>query len=369
MKVLHINSYCSDSKFYKLLFEEMAKRNIDLKIYIPVSNTTNISNMDFGKDAIITNVFSQLDRLTFIKKHMKILKDIEQKVDCASIDIIHAHSLFSNGYIAYMLNKKYGIPYIVAVRDTDINLFFGKIFFLRNLGIEILENASKIIYISPQYKENGLNHYIKEYRNSEIYKKSVVIPNGIDQFWIENMYKRSTNIDVKKINVLSVARVSKRKNLNTLAKACSVLINEGYDLKLTIIGKIEDKNEYKKLMKNEFVNYCKPVPKEKLINYYRENDIFALLSNTETFGLVYLEAISQGLPVLFTKGQGFDGQITDNRCGRAINNKDVNDIARGIKYCVQNYKNIANLNENNLKRFSWKNIVDEYLEIYSSING
>ena len=68
MKVLHINSYCSDSKFYKNLFVKQQEHGIDNTAYIPVSFSTDTENMNFGENAIISKVFSKFDRFTFIRK-------------------------------------------------------------------------------------------------------------------------------------------------------------------------------------------------------------------------------------------------------------------------------------------------------------
>ena len=365
MKVLHINSYCSDSKFYKNLFIKQENHGLENTAYIPVSMRTDVSSMDFGKNAVISKAFTDFDRLTFVKKHKKIFEDVQAKIDVKKYDLLHAHSLFSNGYIAYLLNKKYGIPYIVAVRDTDINFFFKRFVFMRKLGVEILTKAEKIIFISPSYQKHGLNPYVKNYLKSEFYMKSVVIPNGVDDFWIENISKKEKENISKQINVLCVARISKRKNLPTLVKACEKI--KGHEIKLTIIGKVEDKREFKRIQKSKVVSYIPPCDKEKLIEHYKKNDVFALLSHTETFGIVYLESMSQGVPVVYTRGQGFDGQIIEGRVGYSSSDYNVNEISEKI---LKAHRNKEELSENCLmevKNFNWDFIAEKYKQLYESI--
>ena len=367
MRILHINSYCSDSKFYKNLFLKQQEHGIENTAYIPVSFSTDINSMDFGENAVISKVFSKLDRFTFIAKHKKILEDVQKKTDIKNYDIIHAHSLFSNGYVAYMLYKKYKIPYITAVRDTDVNFFFKKFFFLRNLGLEILQNAQKVIFISPKYCEKALAPYVKDYRNSDIHKKTVVIPNGVDDFWLNNKNTNYCKSEDEEIKVLCVARISKRKNIPLLINACEKLNEKGHNVKLSIVGKVEDKKEFSKIQKSSIVKYFSPCNKEKLIEYYRENNVFALLSHTETFGLVYLEAMSQGLPVVYTRGQGFDGQLPEGTVGYSSSDKDALEISEKI---LTAYKNRQDLSKNcleDIQKFKWDNITKKYGEIYSEI--
>ena len=81
--------------------------------------------------------------------------------------------------------------------------------------------------------------------------------------------------------------------------------------------------------------------KELLLSQYRQNDIFILPSKKESFGLVYAEAMSQGLPVIYTKGQGFDGQYPEGEIGYHINPNDSMDIANKILLIVGNYNVIS----------------------------
>lgn len=364
LNILHINSYCTDSKFYKHLFVAQKNTGLDLTAYIPVKQGFDTSKMDFGDDALIAQAYKGIDRYFFVSKINSITKDIHLRINVKEYDIMHAHSLFANGGVAYKLHKKYGIPYIVAVRDTDVNFFMKNFFFLRSFGIKILKNASRIIFISPNYRENGLDPYIKNYKNSDIYKKSQVIPNGIDPFWTDNAYHKEEPSDDGIINILCVARIQKRKNLITLADACKKLIDEGTQLKLTIIGKNEDNSVLKILMNYDFINYVSPCNKEELIHYYRENDIFALVSKTETFGLVYLEAISQGLPVVYTAGQGFDGQFMEGYVGYRADSKNICDIANKIVKVYNEKEKIVQNTVACLDDFNWEKIADIYNNIY-----
>ena len=52
----------------------------------------------------------------------------------------------------------------------------------------------------------------------------------------------------------------------------------------------------------------------------------------ETFGLVYVEAMSQGLPIIYTKGQGIDGYFEDGKVGYPVNTKDSNDIVKKLRW-------------------------------------
>jgi glycosyltransferase involved in cell wall biosynthesis len=90
-----------------------------------------------------------------------------------------------------------------------------------------------------------------------------------------------------------------------------------------------------------------------------------LPSLLETFGLVYPEAMSQGLPVIYTRGQGFDGHYPDGHVGYAINPNDPRDIAEKIKVIFSDYLRFSTNAFNASLDFSWDKIVDKLLEVYS----
>src|SRR5699024_7799915 len=112
--------------FYKNLFDKQVENGLDIKVYVPVSSSKKLDKQDMGRYTIVSVNHRKYDRLFFHLKHYKIYRDIIKSNNLNNFSISHAHSLFSNGYIAMKLKKNFNIPYIVAVRNTDINYFFKK---------------------------------------------------------------------------------------------------------------------------------------------------------------------------------------------------------------------------------------------------
>ena len=75
-----------------------------------------------------------------------MLRDLLPLAD--GVDVIHPHTVFSGGYVARLLKKTYGIPYIVAVRNTDVNVFFKYMFHLRRIGVRVMQDASCVVFLS-----------------------------------------------------------------------------------------------------------------------------------------------------------------------------------------------------------------------------
>lgn len=365
MKILHINSYYAKSSFYKDLFD-IQNRSLDISVYVPVSNDFSDLNFDYGKYTVISKNHSKFDRIIFNIKHKKIFSDI-QKVynDIGSFDLTHAHSLFSNGFIAYKLKQKYNIPYIAAVRNTDINTFFKYMPHLRNLGLKILLNAKKVIFLSDAYKNTLFSRYIPAKYALEIENKSMIIPNGINSFWHENRINAKKQLSSpKNVSIVYAGKINKTKNLLGVQRASNILINKGFKVKYTVAGKIENNRIFNKLSESSFFEHIDHCSKEELIKIFRKCDIFAMPSYAETFGLVYAEALTQGLPVIYSRDQGFDTQFEDGTVGFAVNPNSEQDIADKIISICENYSSISENCIEKSQKFNWNEIAEIYIKVY-----
>lgn len=369
MKILHINSYYSNGNFYKNLFDTQVDFGLDIKVYVPVSVRKTMETKKMGSYCETSYAFNELDRVLFFPKQRKILQDIENKLEIETFDVVHAHSLFSNGYVAYQLFKKYNIPYIVAVRNTDVNIFFKKAIHLRRIGEKILQNAERVIFLSDTYRDHVLQKYISHQNRNLIFEKTRIIPNGIDAFWTRNLYRHEESQNHNRINLLCVATIDINKNQIKLTEACELLIQEGWDIHLSLAGAVLDRDVYDKIICKPFVEYVGVMDKDELIYEYRKNDIFVMPSKTETFGLVYAEALSQGLPVIYTKNQGFDRQFSEGYIGYHVDAEYAEDIAASIKSVWDHYSELTKNCIDAVKKFNWTTIGEAYLEIYRAIKN
>ena len=76
---------------------------------------------------------------------------------------------------------------------------------------------------------------------------------------------------------------------------------------------------------------------EGMKRFYAGCDVLLVPSKMETFGMVYLEAMSQGVPVIYTRGQGFDGQFPEGEVGYSAACGDVREQADRLIQIVDGY--------------------------------
>lgn len=372
INVLHLCSYYYGSKLYENLFIDLSKKNINQTAYIPIKKNVDIGEINEinNCDFIVKETSNNLDRFFFTQKAKKNYEGLISSIDINKYNIIHAHTLFTNGYMAYKLNKQYNLPYIVAVRNTDVNVFFKYFINLRSLGVEILKNAEKIIFISPSYLDNTINKYVPHSLKEEIKKKSIVIPNGLNEYWVNNKVNNPKVLDNDLIRLVYIGEITKNKNIHKVIEDVEKMNNEGLNVRYTIVGDGEYLNKIKEIVsEKECSSYVKILgrinDKDKLKEILDENDIFVMNSSFETFGLSYIEALSRGLPVIYTKDQGIYGYYEEGFIGYGIEKgKSIED---GIMNIIANYRNISSNSIGVVDEFKWDAIGDKYIELYNEI--
>lgn len=363
--ILHISCGFSYSSVYKNLFSELEKKGIQQIIYNPQHFDITKNNEKYSFKIYSNQIIKSYDKFLYYTKIARMKNDIESNIDTNKISLIHSHSLFSDGGVAYELYKKYNIPYLVVIRNTDINKYYKYAIYLKRYAEKILLHSEKIIFVSSSYECHFSEKYISLKNRKSVQSKIVIVNNGIDSFWLKNKWLVNRFNNTKNLRVLCVAVIDKNKNSLNLVKACNMIMNK-HDIKIevTLVGKIKDKRYFKSILKYSFVKHINYVDYKSLLNIYRINDIFAMPSINETFGLVYAEAISQGLPVIYTKRQGFDGLFKEGTVGYHVDSSNPSDIATKILYILKNYEKISNNCINLCDKFSWDKPINNLMKIY-----
>ncbi|MBR2897906.1 MAG: glycosyltransferase family 4 protein [Oscillospiraceae bacterium] len=349
------------------MIEHLNKHDIQNDVFVPTYDV-NRSIVDVRSYVRVVECFKKWDRVAYYKKQRKILEAIEKTYRCEQYDCIHAYTLFSDGNVALNLSETYGIPYVVAVRNTDVNDFFRLMPHLRSRGVTIMRKASAVFFLSDSYRNQVFEKYVPKKYRDEIFRKTHIIPNGIDDFWLGHSAVGNKSLDTNNgVKLIYAGRIDRNKNIPTTQKAMAILSERGIDTSLTVIGKVEDKKEHLKIIKDTRTKYLPAMPKEKLIEEYNKADVFVMPSFTESFGLVYAEAMSQGLPVIYSEGQGFDNQFAEGTVGYHVSSDDPKSVADGIEKILASFDEISERAVLCAGKFNWEDIAKQYAVIYQGI--
>ena len=211
-------------------------------------------------------------------------------------DIIHAHWIIPQGWIASKIKKKFGVPYVVTSHGSDIMGLKG----FTNIKKSTLNNAKKITVVSNAIKKEILTKI-----DSSLKNKINVIPMGVDTKLFnpnkkDNSLKRKYQI--KGPFLLFVGRLAPEKGIDLLIEAMPKVLKKVSTAKLMIIGRGTLEKELKQKVKDldiqESIIFLGALRNNQLPKYYATADIFVCPSRREGSPVSYIESLACGTPIV-----------------------------------------------------------------------
>lgn len=211
-------------------------------------------------------------------------------------DIVHAQAALWGGHAASKVLRRFGIPYVITEHSTRFacNMIEPwQVSYLRNM----YDNASAVMTVSK-----ALSHSIKNYMR----KRDVrVVPNVVDtNFFVMPEYQRT----YKPFRFLSVSFLMAKKGIPVLLRAFSKVFKGQKDIVLEIGGDGPQRSELGSIVMelgiSHQVRFLGMLSREQVRAAMWRANTFVLASHVETFGVVLIEAMSTGLPVVATRCGG-----------------------------------------------------------------
>jgi glycosyltransferase involved in cell wall biosynthesis len=173
-----------------------------------------------------------------------------------------------------------------------------------------------------------------------------------------------------KINIIAVGRVTPQKDYTTLIKAVNILLNDGIDIQLNIVGGVHDQKEMDNLKglvssldigKNIFFLGFRC----DIDCLYQSSDLFVLSSAWEGFGNVIVEAMSFGLPIISTNCRSGPSEILEyGKYGRLVEVGDYEGLAENIKLELKTPSSTVKQRILRAADFSEMKIAEKYLSLF-----
>jgi phosphatidylinositol alpha-mannosyltransferase len=203
----------------------------------------------------------------------------------------------------------------------------------------------------------------------------VIIPNGIDVARFSPDVPPIEELRDGKFNILFVGRLEKRKGFESLLKAYGQVKRRFPDVRLIVVGpgtrlRVRYENEVRSdgLKDILFVGY---VPQEDLPRYYASADVFcAPATGQESFGIVLLEAMACGKPVIATRIEGYASLMTDQVEGILVPPRDSEALGKAISSVISNPALAQEMGRNGRKKaetYSWQHIAQRIADLYSDL--
>jgi glycosyltransferase involved in cell wall biosynthesis len=221
------------------------------------------------------------------------------KLKRKAFDVINTHFAVPSGPVGYILSKTFNIPNILSIHGGDIfdpskALSPHRAPIFSNIVYRMLKTADRVVAQSKDTKKNAYKYY-------KIRRPIEVIPLGIKKPAFESKSRFDFDLENDEIVFCTIGRLIKRKNIDDI---CSVLygLKNNFKFKLLIIGDGPERIHLEKLAVqlglNGNVRFLGSVSDEAKFQLLALSDFYLSTALHEGFGLVFLEAMECGLPIV-----------------------------------------------------------------------
>jgi phosphatidylinositol alpha-mannosyltransferase len=354
--VTHINA----------LGKEFRARGHDVRIIAPCSAE------DTPSPPYLIKVTSSVQAVPYggavapISLSPRIYRRMKRILRQEQFDVIHLHEPLSPVLPLVVLRHIGGNPKSLVVgtfhayQEAGRGYAFGKPFFRR-----FINRLKGRIAVSEAAKDYVARHFPGEY---------VIIPNGIDlqRFDRQRVRPLESFMDGR-LNVLFVGRLERRKGFEFLLHAFADVQSVLPETRLLVVGAFsrEDEEPYRALgqqMALSHVHFVGPVSDDELPRYYRSSHLFCAPSiGFESFGLVLLEAMAVGVPVVASNIRGYRTVLADGSAGVLVRPKDTRVLAQAIRGLLRDparREAMGKQGQLQAKAYAWSRIADRILHYY-----
>ena len=309
-------------------------------------------------------------QLSVLKKNIYNIAELQQYINDFEPDIIHSH-LFE----AEIVSRSFTYP-----KAHWFSHFHDNMVQFENFSLKTVLNKTKLTNyfekrtLFKNYKKNGGNTFIAISKDSFKYAKNtcgnypvIHLPNAINY---DKFYAPISN-EIKKIKIVNVGSFVSKKNQRFLVDIGFELYKQNIDFEVHFLGDGELRGrieqEVNALSLSKY--FCFHGNVNEVENHLKEANIYVHTANYEPFGLVLLEAMAAGLPVVALDGGGNRDLIEQGKNGFIFKEQDATVFADAIIQLGQEkelYEQIATNGQNFAKNYDIKNYVDKLLAIYQA---
>ena len=349
MKVLHICQNFNNVLFTRL-FDVVNSLGINQTVFYPfIEGEGNHHSTNNDIRVVAKKSVLPIFRHFFLFRALFNCYNLWRSIRINDFDVIHCHTLFNDGVIGLILSILYKKKLVITIRQSDVNIYNKKIWLRPYISI-FKYKTSNFISMSPSIKKCF----------SKI--QSQVVGNGISNEFLSSPLTSSKK-KKNKVELIYIGRLIKRKNIDSV-----INLVEKYNYNLKVIGSPPHKSRWSdnilsKINNLSNIEYFPHKSSKEIIKHLDQSDIFILPSFRETFGIVYLEAMARGIPVVYVKGTAIDNLFKKD-VGGVLNSLDSAHINDTLEYIKQNYLTISNNCKIYSKEYSWSAIAKKNIKLY-----
>lgn len=293
------------------------------------------------------------------------------------IDVVSAHWIIPNGFIAALVKITTGVPITSSIPGADMHMGGQNELFRQMVGFSA-KLADHIISDS--------SHYIDQLNELGYHPKNVsIIRYGVDTQVFKPLERdksllKQLRIDPREKVILAVGRMVVQKGFIYLVDAFADVLKIIPNSKLVLIGdgyerSILEKRASQKNITDRII-FAGTISYDQLINFYNLADVFVMPSikdsegNLDASPVAMMEAMACGVPVVATRFSGNEDLIRNGETGYLVKEKNALEIAKAIKKILNEQvrlKTQTKVRQIAVDNFSIKTIAGKYIEIFEKI--
>ncbi|MEE3233987.1 MAG: glycosyltransferase [Candidatus Latescibacterota bacterium] len=328
-----------------------------------LSRVGKIEEMD-GLKIRFPRYISIPKRFLFGQAWRAYLRSLKKNVNIYP-DLIHAHLAYPDGLAAVHLGKEIGKPVVISVHGHDIRELPEANSHWCLLISQALCRADAVVVSSQDARERVLKLGVDPRRLYDI-------PQGVDCSVFVPDVSKCFNKDEWRL--LYAGRFDKKKGLAVLIDALKILRSQNRNVTLKLVGASQsgggDEQFRVQAEQNqvaEWVEFERALPWSEMPSVMASADIFVLPSYYDSFGIVLIESMACGIPVVATKCGGPE-QLVDSTVGRLAKIGDPESLANAIGEVIDSY---ADFDREIIRKHSlpydYKSIADRIHKMYKKI--
>ncbi len=329
-----------------------SERDLGIKHY----TENGIELYEYKTGGFLTGRSAALTVRLYQRKVERVLKEI---LKTRKVDVLHAHSFYPAGIAAVALGKKYQIPVVLTEHCTGLILgWMGKDTY--PYVKPTFDAADATVCVTNYFSQYLYEHY-------DLVQKPMVIGNVLNPLF---RYADMPNNDV--FTFVTVAFHAPKKRTAHIISAVAELKREKIPVKVHIVGEgplyLELQQQAKDLAVEDCLEFHGNQPRERVYELLKRSNAMVHAAIAETFGVVYIEAMATGRPVVSAENGG-SLELINEKNGVLAAPDDPHALAEAMKKMIAKYNSfdLKAISGVAISEFSEESIGKAYVDLYKKV--
>ena len=289
----------------------------------------------------------------------EVAKTIER--ERGPIDLVHAHVSYPGGFVAAELARTLGVPLVVSEHMSPFP-------FVDLCSADGIPRADVLAPIRSASRVTAVSRAHAQSIERFVDRPIDVMPNFID----ETRFSSAGHAPHVPFRFLSVGHLVPQKGFDILLRALRLCLDQGVPVHLSVVGEGYQGEELRTLAAElgvtDSVDWLGAPDRGDMPAIYRDANAFVLASRHESFGVVVIEALASGLPVVATRCGGPEEIITEES-GMLVPPEDPSALAMAMTAMARRHYDADTIRGYFDRTYSAAAVVPRLLELYESVLG